>query len=111
MDDLRNLAERLDFYADTGDMGRKPDPSSITRRSAKALREAAARIEALEQQLAGLKEEALPFVAIWAAEYARDHQLPDGALHAEHYDLLAKLGARLVDWKRHERKPHDQPAE
>ncbi len=52
MDDMIELAQRLEFYADTGDMGRKPDPSSITRRSAKALREAAAEIEQLRSQLA-----------------------------------------------------------
>jgi hypothetical protein len=57
MDDLIELAQRLDFAADCGDMGRKPDHSSVTRRSANALRQAADALTTLQRQLAELQAE------------------------------------------------------
>lgn len=56
MTDLVELAKRLDFIAEVSDGGRKPDPSSVTRRSAKAMRLAQARIEADAARLEKARE-------------------------------------------------------
>jgi hypothetical protein len=42
--------------------------------------------------------ELLPFLALWADRYQRDHGL-DG-LHPVHYDLMQKYGARMDGFKR-----------
>jgi len=44
------------------------------------------------------QHELLPFLALWAVQYQKDHGL-DG-LHPTHYDLMVKYGARMVDFKR-----------
>ena len=44
----------------------------------------------------------IAFCAPHAATYARDHGLPDRHLFAEHYDILAKAGARMDDFVRSE---------
>jgi hypothetical protein len=42
--------------------------------------------------------ELVTFLAIWAVQYAKDHEL-DG-LHPTHFDLMVKYGARMNDFKR-----------
>lgn len=44
------------------------------------------------------QHELLPFLAIWAVKYQKDHGL-DG-LHSTHYDLMVKYGARMDSFKR-----------
>lgn len=44
------------------------------------------------------QHELLPFLALWADQYRRDHDL-DG-LHPVHFDLMEKYGARMDDFKR-----------
>lgn len=39
-----------------------------------------------------------PFLAIWADQYQRDHDL--NGLHPVHYDLLAASGCRMIDFQR-----------
>ena len=51
MEELLELAARLDFAATCSDMGRAPDHSSVTRRSAKALRAAKREILSLRAEL------------------------------------------------------------
>ena len=49
MSDMMDLAERLEMQAATRDMGRKPDPTCTLRLAAKAMRDAEARVKALEE--------------------------------------------------------------
>lgn len=42
--------------------------------------------------------ELVPFLAMWAVQYQRDYRL--NGLHPIHYDLMAKYGARMDDFKR-----------
>jgi hypothetical protein len=51
-------------------------------------------LQRLKQMVADLA----PFLAIWAEQYQRDHNL-DG-LHPVHYDLLAATGARMDSFQR-----------
>lgn len=52
-------------------------------------------------ELDDLRTSVVAFGAPWAATYARDHGLPDGHLHAVHYDALKLAGARMDDFTRH----------
>jgi hypothetical protein len=65
---------------------------------------AADRYEADRDRLAAenadLKISVIAFGAPWAVQWARDFGMPDGYLHPEHYDLLAKCGARMDDFTR-----------
>lgn len=69
-------------------------------------RQAADRIEALTRaqplggEVADLKQSVIAFAAPWAVQYAQDHGLPNNHLHPEHYDLLERCGARMVDFTR-----------
>jgi len=44
------------------------------------------------------QHELLPFLALWAVQYQKDHGL-DG-IHPTHYDLMVKYGARMDSFKR-----------
>ena len=103
MDDLKELAQRLDFAADCGDMGRGPDHSSVTRRSAKALRAAAARIEALEAQLAARDAE----IAAWLRSGAGITPGPDGFFSHEDACVLEGLkdAADAIDARAYRSNP------
>ena len=57
------------------------------------------RIATLEADLAGAREEALPYVAAWAARYAHDQGYASDELHPLHYEAMEKLGARMDDFK------------
>ena len=48
-----------------------------------------------------LRSSVVAFCAPWAVTYAREHGLPDGHLFANHYDILERAGARMVDFTRH----------
>lgn len=57
-------------------------------------------IAALVEERNDLRSSVIAFCAPWAVKYAKMHGLPDGTLFPTHYDLLAKCGARMVDFKR-----------
>lgn len=59
-----------------------------------------ARVAALEEENADLKENVIAFAAPHAVIYARDFGLPEGHLNSQHYDLLERCGARMVDFTR-----------
>jgi hypothetical protein len=59
-------------------------------------------IHALRAENADLKFSVIAFGTPWAVERANDHGLPPRHLHAVHYDILAKAGARMVDFVRHD---------
>jgi len=54
--------------------------------------------ERLKAEIADLKISAIPFLALWAAQYQKLYEL-DG-FHPAHYDLLEKCGARMAEFKR-----------
>lgn len=64
------------------------------------MRDAAAEIERLREEVAELRTSVVAFGAPWAASYAHDHGAPSGALHHRHYDILAAAGARMVNFTR-----------
>lgn len=49
-----------------------------------------------------LRSEVISFCGPHAARHAEEHGLPPGHLHPVHYDILARAGARMVDFVRHE---------
>jgi hypothetical protein len=53
-----------------------------------------------EAALWKLKQDTMAFVVIGAAEVARQRGLPEGHFLPGHYDLIASLGARMVDFTR-----------
>jgi hypothetical protein len=65
-----------------------------------------ARISAFDAKNADLKETAIAFVAVWGAQWSKEHGLPDGHMAAHFYDMLAKWGARVEGFTRAE-VPHD----
>lgn len=65
------------------------------------LTEAAACIREMVEELADARRSVCAFGAPWAVEYARNMGFPDGTLHATHYDILEKAGARMVEFTRH----------
>lgn len=73
--------------------------------TADALVEAAARITELQDEIADLRISVVAFSAPAAARWALAAGFPPGHLHPTHYDILAKAGARMDDFVRHEVKP------
>lgn len=66
-------------------------------------RELSARVEAAEAENARLRvemEDATPFIAVWAAQWADKHGLPDGHLHPDHYDILKRFGGFMDGFTR-----------
>lgn len=61
-----------------------------------------AEISRLQAENADLKISVITFGAPWIVELAKDHGLPKGHLFPHHYDILAKAGARMVDFTRAE---------
>lgn len=51
-------------------------------------------------EIEDLRASVIAFGGPWAAQYAESHRLPTDTLHAVHYDILARAGARMVDFKR-----------
>ena len=72
-----------------------PDKPSITE-------EAASLIERLRRDVEELKETGVSFIAVHAIRWASDSGLPRDHLHPTHYDILARFGARMDDFVRHE---------
>ena len=57
---------------------------------------------ALQKEIEDLKISVIAFAGPHAVQYARDYGLPKDHLFSSHYDLLAKCGARMTDFVRHE---------
>jgi len=55
---------------------------------------------AARAEISDLRCSVIAFGAPWAVEYARDWGLPDKHLHAHHYDILARAGARMETFTR-----------
>lgn len=58
------------------------------------------RIEALERERDELRMDVIAFAGPWAAEYGKMNGLGKDTLHPQHYDLLEKCGARMVEFTR-----------
>ena len=93
---------------------RNPDVASYMAhwegRTEKAEREVAMMRAALarkEAEAEVIREEAMGFIAVAVAQYAATAGLPDGHLHPMHYDTLARFGARMDSFTRHEESPRD----
>lgn len=56
----------------------------------------------LQAENADLKEAVIAFAVPWAVQWGKEHGLPAGHLHADHYDLLERCGARMVSFTRSE---------
>jgi hypothetical protein len=61
-----------------------------------------------QEEIERLRSEVITFCSLWAAQYARDNGYFDGCLHATHYDILARAGARLDAFTRY--VPPELPA-
>lgn len=104
MTDIIERLARAEAY------GYMPAQTRDTIRDARdALTTAQAEAAALKAEVGRLREMALPFVAIWSVHYARDYGLPEGSIHAQHYDLLVELGARVDDYTRWEEAALQEP--
>lgn len=88
------LVERLHDLAATPQRRRSEDECD------EVFIEAARRIAELEAENADLKCSVIAFGALWSVEYAKLHGLPDGHIAAEHYDILDRAGARMVNFTR-----------
>lgn len=66
------------------------------------LRADAPEIADLRAEVAELKAQVIAFSAPWASRWAEMFGLPEGHLHPQHYDLLARCGARMDDFTRAE---------
>ncbi len=69
--------------------------------------EAAAALDAKDAEIAALKAErdellddVKAFLPMWAIEYARRAEMPEGHLHPQHYDRMAQIGCRMVAFTR-----------
>jgi hypothetical protein len=58
--------------------------------------------DALAAEVADLKISVIAFGATAMHQWAQYHGLPRGHLHPEHYDILARAGARMDDFTRAE---------
>lgn len=65
------------------------------------VKEAAAALRDLTAELEDARVSVCAFAAPWAVTFARERGYPDGALHADHYDTLAKAGARMDSFTRY----------
>lgn len=100
MTDHSALIERLERF----------DSDSWTEAFA-VIEEAAAALRDLTERLADANQSICAFAAPWAATYARDFGLPEGSLHATHFDILEAAGARMVSFTRHEPSAPNQAKE
>ena len=62
--------------------------------------EAADALLALKAEVEELRSTVVAFAGPWAVTYAKDYGLADGELHPTHYEILAKAGARMDDFRR-----------
>ncbi len=56
-------------------------------------------IARLRAEIARLRQEVVAFGGLWAVQYAKDHGLAEGELHPAHYDILAKAGGRMDNYR------------
>lgn len=68
----------------------------------RAMRDAKATIESLRDKLAEANLTLVAFAAPTMVQYAKDCGLPKNSLHPNHYDILAKAGARMDSFTRAE---------
>jgi hypothetical protein len=59
-----------------------------------------ARLEVAEADNADLKSSVVAFGVLWAPRYGYDHYGSAAVLHPDHYDLLARCGGRMDDFRR-----------
>lgn len=64
-----------------------------------AIREAGQRITELSAEVERWKDNFIPFLAVHAGNYGREHY-GEGCMHYAHYDMLAEAGGRMDDFKR-----------
>lgn len=57
----------------------------------------------LQAEIEDLKGWVIAFGAPWAVSYAQQYHLPGNSLHPDHYDILARCGARMDSFTRGER--------
>lgn len=69
-------------------------------KDASTLLDAAEERDLLRAEVADLKLDVIAFCALHAGAYARTYGLPDGHLHPQHYDTLARCGARMDSFTR-----------
>jgi hypothetical protein len=62
---------------------------------------AADEIDRLRDEVKNTRLSVVAFAGPAAAEWAKAHGLPAGHLHPTHYDILARAGARMVDFTRY----------
>lgn len=108
------IRNAVDILANRGRFGIPDDALALLKGalSTEAAPAEARSVEAeLREEIANLKSSVISFCAPWAVTYARDYGLPEGTLHATHYDILARCGARMVDFKRHDPTPPKAEAE
>ena len=55
--------------------------------------------DAAREEVARWKKNIIPFLAVHAGTYGRDHY-GEGCMHYTHYDMLAEAGGRMDDVKR-----------
>ena len=53
----------------------------------------------LELEVARWKKNIIPFLAVHAGTYGRDHY-GEGCMHFTHYDMLTEAGGRMDDFER-----------
>lgn len=104
MADTTETLRTLKAFVDQGGKGDDFVAATVLENAgyiASLIRLQAAEIEQLKAENADLKSSVAAFAGPRAAEYARSLGWPDGHLHPTHYDILAKAGARMVDFVRH----------
>ena len=57
------------------------------------------KLAAAESEVQQWKKNIIPFLAVHAGAYGRDHY-GEGCMHFTHYDMLAEAGARMDSFKR-----------
>lgn len=75
------------------------------------IRRAITALRDMTERLADANQSICAFAAPWAATYARDFGLPEGSLHATHFDILEAAGARMVSFTRHDPSAPNQAKE
>ncbi len=80
--------------------GRDAECWAAVLNAAPALLDAAEERDLLRAEVADLKLDVIAFCALHAGAYARTYGLPDGHLHPQHYDTLARCGARMDSFTR-----------
>jgi len=75
------------------------------------MRQAADEIDRMRAEIEDLRCSVIAFGGPAMNEWARLHELPKGHLFASHYDILARAGARMDSFTRHEVADQRKPME